>query len=115
MGRSSKQRWSDPERAERVARAGVLAAGVVQVGLLGAALTDLRRRPRAEVNGPKAMWVAVSFVNFVGPLAYFAFGRRAEAASRDLEARVPTGRAAVQRWPGEVGRESRAGDQPRDQ
>jgi len=28
------------------------------------------------MNGSKALWVAVSSVNFVGPLAYFAFGRR---------------------------------------
>ena len=74
MARSSKQRWSDLSGRQRAA---VLAAGVVQVGLLGVALTDLRRRPRAEVNGPKPMWVAVSFVNFVGPHAYVAYGRRA--------------------------------------
>jgi hypothetical protein len=71
--RTSKKRWSDLSAGQRAA---VVAAGVVQVGLLGAALTDLRRRPSAQVNGRKAMWVAVSFVNFVGPLAYFAFGRR---------------------------------------
>lgn len=73
MRRNSKKSWSDLSAGQRAA---VVAAGVVQVGLLGAALTDLRRRPSAEVNGRKAMWVAVSFVNFIGPLAYFAFGRR---------------------------------------
>jgi hypothetical protein len=51
--------------------------GAVQLGLLGAALSDLARRSSAEVNGSKGVWAAVSFVNFVGPLAYFAFGRRA--------------------------------------
>ena len=49
---------------------------MLQVGLLVAALGDLRRRPSAEVNGSKAIWAAVSFVNFLGPLAYFAFGRK---------------------------------------
>ena len=44
--------------------------------LVGAALADLRRRRPDEVNGPRKLWVAVSFVNFVGPLAYFLFGRR---------------------------------------
>ena len=73
MGRSAKQRWSD---LSTIQRAGVLVTAVVQVGLLGAALGDLRRRPSARVNGSKAMWTAVSFVNFVGPLAYFAFGRK---------------------------------------
>jgi len=49
---------------------------VVQLGLLIGALTDLRRRPAAEVNGPKSVWAALCFVNFVGPLAYFRFGRK---------------------------------------
>jgi hypothetical protein len=70
--RHPKQSWSDLSAGQRAA---VVAAGVVQVGLLGAALTDLRRRPSAEVNGRKAVWVADSFVNFIGPLACFAFGR----------------------------------------
>jgi len=73
MGRTSKQRWSDLSTKQRAA---TVSAVVVQVGLLGAALGDLRRRPSAQVNGSKAMWTALSFVNFVGPLAYFAFGRR---------------------------------------
>lgn len=73
MGRRSKKRWSDLSTEQRAA---VVGAAVVQVGLLAAALTDLRRRPSAQVNGSKAMWAALSFVNFVGPLAYFAFGRR---------------------------------------
>jgi hypothetical protein len=27
-------------------------------------------------QGSKKLWVAAAFVNFVGPLAYFMFGRR---------------------------------------
>lgn len=75
MSRShgSKKKWSELGSRERTA---VVAAGVVQVGLTLAALRDLRGRPAAQVNGSKAAWVAASFVNFVGPLAYFAFGRR---------------------------------------
>ena len=37
----------------------------------------LRGRDARRVNGDKRVWVAASFVNFVGPLAYFAFGRGA--------------------------------------
>jgi hypothetical protein len=48
----------------------------VQLTLLAAALRDLLRRPATDLTGPKPVWVAVCFVNFVGPLAYFAFGRR---------------------------------------
>ncbi|UGS38114.1 PLD nuclease N-terminal domain-containing protein [Capillimicrobium parvum] len=68
-----KQRWSDLSPGRRT---GILAAGVVQIALLVAALVDLRRRPADEVNGDKRLWAALSFVNYVGPIAYFAFGRR---------------------------------------
>lgn len=53
-----------------------MGAGVVQFALLGAALADLRRRERAELTAPLWVWGGVVFVNVVGPLAYFAFGRR---------------------------------------
>jgi hypothetical protein len=57
-------------------RAGVVATIIVQVTLLGAALWDIRRRPAAQIRGSKRMWTAIAFVNYVGPIAYFAFGRR---------------------------------------
>jgi hypothetical protein len=28
------------------------------------------------VKGPKRLWRAVAFVNFVGPISYFLFGRK---------------------------------------
>jgi len=73
MARRSKKRWRDLDSRHR---AGIVAAGTVQLALLGAALTDLKRRPVEQVNGSKAVWTAVTFINFFGPLAYFAFGRR---------------------------------------
>ena len=73
MARRSKKRWSELTPPQRAI---VVVAGIAQLTLHVAALADLRRRPDGQVNGPKAMWVALSFVNFVGPLAYFAFGRR---------------------------------------
>jgi hypothetical protein len=59
-------------------RAALIARGAVQVGLLAAALRDLRRRPADQIRGPKVVWVAVSGMNYLGlgPLTYFAFGRR---------------------------------------
>lgn len=54
----------------------IVLAGIVQVTLAGAAWLDLLRRPAAEVRGPKPAWAAVIAVNFVGPLAYFRWGRR---------------------------------------
>ena len=73
MGRGSKKRWSELSEPQRAA---IVGGGAVQLGLLVAALADLRRRPSSQVNGPKPLWFAISFVNFVGPLAYFALGRK---------------------------------------
>lgn len=70
---AGKKKWSDLSTRQQTL---VVAGAAVQVGLLGAALLDLSKRRPEEVNGPKAAWVAASFVNFVGPIAYFAFGRR---------------------------------------
>jgi len=67
------KRWDELSRRQQV---GIIVAGTIQLVLLGAALLDLWRRPRAEVRGSKRWWAAASFVNFIGPLSYFAFGRR---------------------------------------
>jgi hypothetical protein len=71
--RSRKKRWSDLSPGQRRATVG---AGLVELGLKIAAVVDLRRRPADEIRGSKPLWVALLFVNFVGPLAYFAFGRK---------------------------------------
>ena len=73
MASRSKKRWADLSTGQRTA---VVGAGAVQIGLQIAALVDLRRRPAAEISGSKPLWAALSFLNFLGPLAYFAFGRR---------------------------------------
>lgn len=68
-----KQKWSDiPKSRQR----GIIGLGTVQVCLSIAALLDIRRRPADQIKGSKPMWVALSFLNTVGPLAYFAFGRK---------------------------------------
>ncbi|MEE2523265.1 PLD nuclease N-terminal domain-containing protein [Pseudarthrobacter sp. J47] len=56
-------------------RAGVIAVGVVQVTLLILAQRDISRRPAELIRGPKAAWRLASFINFVGPMGYFIFGR----------------------------------------
>lgn len=57
-------------------RVPVAIAAAVQVALTVATLVDLRRRDADQVKGPKKVWAAAAFVNFVGPIAYFVFGRR---------------------------------------
>jgi drug/metabolite transporter (DMT)-like permease len=69
----ANKQWSELSTGQRQ---GIVFSGVVQVVLLVAALTDIWRRPEEEIRGNKRMWALVSFVNFVGPIAYFAFGRR---------------------------------------
>lgn len=73
MTRRSKKPWSDLSARQRAA---VVGAGVVQVGLLVAALRDLWRRPADQINGSKLLWAPLCFVNFLGPLAYLRFGRK---------------------------------------
>lgn len=59
-----------------VAKRGVILGGAVQLALLIVSGIDLIRRPAEQVRGPKPAWGAALFVNFVGPIAYLAFGRR---------------------------------------
>jgi hypothetical protein len=73
MSPHKKQRWSDLSSGQQRA---IVGAGIVQVGLMLAALLDIRRRPAGQIRGPKGAWVAASFFNTHGPLAYFVFGRK---------------------------------------
>jgi len=51
---------------------------VIELGLIIAALIDLVRRERTR--GPKWLWVLIIlFINFIGPIIYFVFGRAEEA------------------------------------
>lgn len=75
-------------------KAAIIAAGTVQLGLLAAAWLDLNRRQPEQLNGSKAGWRAALFLNFVGPLAYFARGRKKSTWS---EADMPdqSGKVAI--------------------
>ena len=57
-------------------KTGLVISTIIQIMLLIAALWDIRQRSEHEINGNKWMWTAAAFVNFVGPIAYFAFGRK---------------------------------------
>ncbi len=73
MAECKQERWSELSSGKHRL---IAVAGLVQLSLLAAALVDLRRRPADEINGSKRLWRAASFVNFIGPLAYFAAGRK---------------------------------------
>jgi hypothetical protein len=69
----ANKEWSDLSGAQKGA---VVVAGTVQLGLLAAVLLDLYRRPEREIRDNKRFWAVAAFVNFVGPISYFLFGRR---------------------------------------
>jgi hypothetical protein len=73
VSRRNKRRWAEMSTPQKAA---VVLGGTVQIALALAAWFDLARRPAAQVKGPKARWVGIIGINFVGPIAYFAFGRR---------------------------------------
>ncbi len=59
-----------------VQKGAIALSGVVQLGLLAAALVDIYRRPVEEIRGGKRLWTLAAFINYAGPISYFLFGRR---------------------------------------
>jgi hypothetical protein len=68
-----KKQWHELTESQQVA---IVILSVVQFGLLVAALWDIYHRPANKVNGSKLAWTLGSFINYVGPIAYFTFGRK---------------------------------------
>ena len=71
-----KRGWADLTDRQRTV---VLTLASIQVSLAATAWADLATRPADRINGRKAMWAAIIAVNFVGPLAYFRWGRRRDS------------------------------------
>jgi hypothetical protein len=70
--RDGRGRWNELSPARRVVS---IVTVLIQVGLLVAALIDLRGRPAEQIRGNKRLWTLVVFINWVGPISYFLFGR----------------------------------------
>ena len=70
---AAKQKWSDLSRGKRRL---IVVAGVAEAALKVAMLVDLKRRPAEQVRGSKWLWRPLALVNLVGPISYFAWGRR---------------------------------------
>lgn len=68
-----RKRWSELTPLQQV---GIMILVSIQISLLVSALSDIYHRPADQINGSKIGWTLLSFVNFIGPLAYFAFGRK---------------------------------------
>ena len=77
--RRQKKTWKEMSPS---GKAGIIFTAIVQMSLLVAAQRDISRRPAALINGPKAAWRAASFINFIGPMGYFVFGRKRSATGK---------------------------------
>ena len=74
------RRWSDLSDRSRML---IIAAASAEAILKLAVLIDIRHRPASQIRGSKRMWIAAAvLVNSagIGPISYFAFGRRSHAA-----------------------------------
>ena len=69
----ARRKWSEISSRNRRL---ITILGVLEVLLLAAALFDIKRRPAEQIKGPKWIWSALALVDIIGPLAYFALGRR---------------------------------------
>jgi hypothetical protein len=69
----AKKTWADLSKSQKRA---VVVAGAVEVAMTLAAWRDLATRPASGVRGPKPAWALAVLVQPVGPVAYFALGRR---------------------------------------
>ncbi|MCL4297515.1 MAG: PLDc N-terminal domain-containing protein [Anaerolineae bacterium] len=70
---SKQKHWQDLTSPQKTA---IILLSFFQFALLVAALWDIRQRSAEQINGSKRLWTLAAFVNFVGPLAYFIFGRK---------------------------------------
>jgi hypothetical protein len=67
------RRWGELSSGQRT---GVAVLSILQLALLAATLWDVAHRKPEEVRGDRRMWAGLAFINWFGPLAYFAIGRR---------------------------------------
>jgi hypothetical protein len=70
--RRAKKQWRHLSTTQQNV---MIAGAFVQISLFTAAQIDIARRPAEEVRGKKLFWRFVVLISFIGPLAYFAFGR----------------------------------------
>ena len=69
----AKTTWSDLSEGQRTAIK-ILAGAEFLLKI--AMLIDISRRPADQIRGSKGLWRAAAAINTIGPVSYFAFGRR---------------------------------------
>jgi hypothetical protein len=73
------KQWKDLTDTQK---RGLVLLGTLQLALLAAALLDIHRRSADTINGSKRLWRLAVFINFIGPIAYFLFGRKRPSQSQ---------------------------------
>ena len=68
-----RKQWKDFSRAQRTR---IVVQAAIQMALAAWALWDIRHRPADKIKGSKRWWTLAAFVQPVGPIAYFVFGRK---------------------------------------
>ncbi|MGC5165579.1 PLD nuclease N-terminal domain-containing protein [Luteimicrobium sp. DT211] len=68
-----KQSWSELSGGKKVL---VVVVSLAQLALTVAGYRDLAKRSADEVEGSKLAWGVAMLANWVGPIAYFAKGRK---------------------------------------
>ena len=76
------KKWEDLSDMQKAA---TFLLGIAQFALLVAALVDIQKRAPQEINGNKNAWRMLAFVNFIGPITYFLFGRKRTGISARRE------------------------------
>jgi hypothetical protein len=71
------KKWSDLSKGQRTV---IKILALCELTLKIAMLVDIRRRPASQIRGPKRAWQAAAAINTIGPVSYFAFGRRRTSA-----------------------------------
>lgn len=71
---SHKPHWKDLNSKRKT---GIVILSMAQFALTAAAYRDLIKRPADQVDGPKVAWGVALLVHWIGPIAYFAKGRKA--------------------------------------
>lgn len=69
----ARKGWRDLSPVQKIANIGMAAIELVLTSL---ALWDIAHRPATEINGKKRTWVMASFIQPLGPVIYFLFGRK---------------------------------------
>ncbi|GMA23986.1 hypothetical protein GCM10025864_17450 [Luteimicrobium album] len=68
-----KKSWSELSGGKKLL---VVVVSLAQISLTVAGYRDLAKRSADEVEGSKLAWGVAMLANWVGPIAYFAKGRK---------------------------------------